>query len=41
MMLNPSMIILGQRALEHGGLEIHDDITVPWIKGANEEKGLI
>jgi len=40
-MPNPSTIILGQRELKHGHLEIDDDIIVPWIKGANQEKGLI
>jgi len=34
-MSNHSMIIFGQRGPKHGRLEIHNDITVPWIKGDN------
>ncbi|MCY6525126.1 hypothetical protein, partial [Actinobacillus pleuropneumoniae] len=41
LMPNPSAIILGQRGPEHGRLEIHDNITVPQIKGANQKEGLI
>lgn len=41
MIPNPLTIILSQCGLEHGRLEIHDDTTIPWIKGANQEEGLI
>lgn len=34
-MLNPLTIMFGERELKRGGLEIHDDITIPWIKGDN------
>ena len=41
LMPNAASSIFFQLRLKSRGLEIHDDITVPWIEGANQEKSFI
>lgn len=41
LMLNASVIILAQRRLEGGCLEIQDDIIVSRVKSANQKKSLV
>lgn len=40
-MPNSSVIILSQCRLEGGCLEIHNDITVPWVEGVNQKNSII
>ena len=41
LMMDASTDILRQLRSESRSLEINDDITVPWIKGANKEKCIV